>query len=75
MATECDCLVECNHHIRKSNYSASIYNTIGIEEVRNTKEPTNKKENNKCYITIDITIDILMVSSILLIGTILTLIK
>lgn len=71
MATECDCLVECNHHIRKSNYGAPIYNTIGIEEVCNTKEPTNKKENNKCYITIAI----LMVSNILLIGTILTLIK
>lgn len=71
MAIECNCLVECNHHINKSNNGAPIYNTIGIEEVCVIKEPTNKKENNKCYITVAI----LMVSNILLIGTILTLIK
>ena len=71
MATECDCQGKCEHHIRKFNYGAPIYNTIGIEEVCIIKEPTNKKENNKCYIAIAI----LMISNILLIGAILTLIK
>ena len=41
------------------------------EETCVNKEPINKKENSKCYIALAI----LMVSNILLIGTILTLIK